>query len=76
MCGATFPVETMDPMLRSMSLLFPLRHYIIIYQRCIFHGFPLSYAWPYIAALIIFAVLPLLMLRRLKQEMLHYQYLP
>lgn len=76
MCGATFPIETMDPMLRSMALLFPLRHYIIIYQRCIFHGFPLSYAWPYLAALILFAVLPLLMFRRLKREMLHDQYLP
>lgn len=75
-CGATFPIFAMDSMIQSMAQLFPLRHYYMIYQMCIFNGFPLTYAWFNIMALFIFAFLPLFNIRHIKTAMLNYVYIP
>lgn len=75
-CGATFPVFAMDSMIQSMAQLFPLRHYYMIYQMCIFNGYPLSYASVNIMALLAFALLPLLTIRHIKTAMLKYVYIP
>ncbi|WP_373316535.1 ABC transporter permease [Prevotella lacticifex] len=74
--GATYPVFAMDSMIEAIAQLIPLRHYYMIYQICIFNGYPLSDAWPNIAALIIFAALPLLTLWNVKKAMLNYVYIP
>lgn len=75
-CGATFPVFAMDPMIQSLAQLFPLRHYYMIYQMCIFNGYPMSYAWFNFMALLIFAFLPIFSIRNIKKAMLLYVYIP
>lgn len=75
-CGATFPVFAMDPMIQSMAQLFPLRHYYMIYQMCVFNGYPLSFAWFNIMALCIFALLPIFTIRNIKKAMQEYVYMP
>lgn len=66
-CGMSFPVMAMHPMLRGVSLLFPLRHYFLLYVNSALNGYALANAAPYVAGLLCFALLPLLMLRRLKR---------
>lgn len=75
-CGATYPVFAMDSMIQSMAQLFPLRHYYMIYQMCIFNGYPLSYAWFDFLFLIIFAFLPMFTIKNIKKAMLVYVYIP
>lgn len=75
-CGATYPVFAMDSMLQSLAQIFPLRHYYMIYQMCIFNGYPLSYAWFHIMSLAIFACLPIFTIRNIKKAMLVYVYIP
>lgn len=75
-CGATFPVFAMDPMIQSMAQLFPLRHYYMVYQMCIFNGYPLTYAWFNIMALLMFCCLPVFTIRHIRKAMLEYVYIP
>lgn len=74
--GSAFPVPAMDPELQALSWLFPLRHYFMIYQTTVFNGYPLADAWPHIATLLAFALLPLTLLSKIKNAMLHYVYIP
>lgn len=73
--GSAYPLADMDAPLQSLAWLFPLRHYFMTYQITIFNGFPLADAWPHIAALTLFALLPLTILRRLRNAMLNYVYM-
>ena len=75
-CGATYPVFAMDSMIQSLAQLFPLRHYYMIYQMCIFNGYPLSYAWFDFLLLIVFAFLPMFTINNIKKAMLIYVYIP
>lgn len=75
-CGATYPIYAMNPMIESMAQLFPLRHYFMIYQVCIFNGYPLIDAWIHVVALIAFALLPVLTLRNVRKAMLEFVYIP
>lgn len=74
--GFSFPVMAMHPALQMLSLLFPLRHYFLIYVGQTLNGRPLSYVWEPYLALFLFACLPLLMLRRLRKVMLNFDYIP
>lgn len=73
--GSAYPLADMDAPLQSLAWLFPLRHYFMTYQITIFNGFPLADAWPHITALALFALLPLTILRRLRNAMLNYVYM-
>lgn len=74
--GATFPVFAMHPAIEAIAQLFPLRHYYMIYQICIFNGFPFVDAWFNFMALAIFAALPFFVLLKIKRSMLEYVYIP
>ena len=74
--GATFPVFAMHPAIEAIAQLFPLRHYYMIYQICIFNGFPFVDAWFNFMALAIFAALPFTVLLKIKRSMLEYVYIP
>ena len=74
--GATFPLSAMDPEIEALAWLFPMRHYFMIYQINIFNGYPLLDAWPHVAALVLFAALPLLVIYRIRKAMLEYVYIP
>lgn len=74
--GMSFPVMAMHPILQGLSLLFPLRHYFLLYVNCALDGYALANAWPYVLALIGFALLPWPCMMRLKHVMLHCKYEP
>ena len=74
--GISFPVMGMNPMLQGVSLLFPLRHYFILYVNCALNGYTLLDAWPYVGGLLCFALLPLLMAKRMKNVLLYAKYIP
>ena len=76
MAGSAFPIIGMDGPLQSLSWLFPLRHYYMLYQICVFNGYPLIEAWFHFAALLGFALLPWLVLKKIKNAMLTYVYIP
>ena len=76
MAGSAFPVMGMDGALQSLAWLFPLRHYYMLYQTCVFNGFPLVEAWFHFAALLGFMLLPWLVASKIKNAMLTYVYIP
>ena len=76
MAGSAFPAMGMDGALQSLSWLFPLRHYFMLYQACIFNGFPLVEVWFHFAALLGFILLPWMVASKIKNAMLTYVYIP
>lgn len=76
MVGSAYPVFAMDPPLQILSWLFPLRHYYMIYQICVFNTFPLINAWPHILALVLFALAPWLLAKRIGFAMRNFIYMP
>ena len=76
MSGSAFPVMAMDSPVQALSWLFPLRHYFMIYQTCVFNGFPLLESWFHFAAMAAFTLLPWLVVSKIKNAMLTYVYIP
>ena len=76
MVGTAFPVSAMSPALQALAWLFPLRHYYLVYQLVVFNGYGLSSAYPYLMALVVFALLPLLVAVRIKRAMVTFNYMP
>lgn len=76
MCGSAFPIAGMDAPLQAVSWLFPLRHYWMIYQATVLNGFPVIDVWFHLVALVAFTLLPWLVLRKIKNAMLNYVYIP
>ena len=76
MVGSAFPVMGMDGGLQSLSWLFPLRHYYMLYQITVFNGYPLLEAWFHFAAMAGFMLLPWLVMGKIKNAMLNYVYIP
>ena len=76
MAGSAFPAMGMDGALQSLAWLFPLRHYFMLYQACIFNGFPLVEVWFHFAALLGFILLPWMVASKIKNAMLTYVYIP
>lgn len=76
LAGFTYPVMAMDPVLRGMAWLFPLRHYYLIYVNQALNGYPITYVWSSVAALVCFTVLPLLVFPRYRAAFLKYRYKP
>ena len=76
MAGTAFPIMAMDAPLQALSWLFPLRHYFMIYQTCVFNGYPLIEAWFHFAALAAFTLLPWMVVSKIKNAMLNYVYIP
>jgi ABC-2 type transport system permease protein len=76
MAGSAFPIMGMDAPLQSLSWLFPLRHYWMMYQTCVLNGFPLVESWFHFAAMAAFLLLPWLVVNKIKNAMLTYVYIP
>lgn len=74
--GFSFPVMGMHPTLQGLSVLFPLRHYFLIYVDLALNGYPLIYAWHSVVALLIFILLPFFVLKKIRTAMMHYVYIP
>ena len=73
-CGMSFPTMAMHPTLQGLALLFPLRHYFLLYVNTALDGYPILNAWPYVWALIGFASLPFLLAPRLRFILKHTKY--
>jgi ABC-2 type transport system permease protein len=76
MAGSAFPMMGMDGPLQSLTWLFPLRHYYMLYQITVFNGFPLLDAWFHFVALVAFALMPWFVIHKIKNAMLTYVYIP
>lgn len=76
MVGSIFPASDMDAPLEALTWLFPLRHYFMIYQAVVFNGYPVSVVWWHVVALVVFALLPLLVLPRIRKALKYYIYVP
>ena len=74
--GTAFPLFAMDSPIEAIAQLFPLRHYYMIYQICVFNGYPFTDAWFNIMALCIFICLPVFTVKNIKKAMLEYVYIP
>ena len=74
--GTAFPLFAMDSPIEAIAQLFPLRHYYMIYQICVFNGYPFTDAWFNIMALLIFICLPIFTVKNIKKAMLEYVYIP
>lgn len=76
LAGLTYPVTAMDSILETLSSLFPLRHYYLIYVNQALNGFPIAYAWKPIVSLLLFLLLPFTVLYRYRMAFLKYKYKP
>ena len=76
LCGLSFPPMGMPAMLQGFAALFPLRHYFLLYVNCGLQGHPITQAWPHLAALCLFALLPLLFVGRFRHLMTRTAYVP
>ena len=76
MAGSAFPMMGMDAPLQSLTWLFPLRHYYMLYQITVFNGFPLIDAWFHFVALVAFTLMPWFVIHKIKNAMLTYVYIP
>jgi ABC-2 type transport system permease protein len=76
LAGSAFPVMGMDTPLQSLTWLFPLRHYYMLYQITVFNGYPLIDAWFHLVALVGFTLLPWFVIYKIKNAMLTYVYIP
>lgn len=70
--GFTFPVENMPYGVQIFSFLFPLRQYFRIYANEALNGSAFRYSIIYYVIMLAFCVLPLLILNKLKSELIKY----
>lgn len=76
LAGFTFPVTAMDDILQKLSVVFPLRHYYLLYVNQALNGDSIIYAWQSLLAMGVFASLPLLTLRHYHSLFLNHKYVP
>ena len=76
LAGSAFPVMGMDSPIQALAWLFPLRHYYMLYQITVFNGYPLIDAWFHLVALVAFTLMPWFVIRKIKNAMLTYVYIP
>ena len=76
LAGSAFPVMGMDSPIQALTWLFPLRHYYMLYQITVFNGYPPIDAWFHFVALVAFTLLPWIVIRKIKNAMLTYVYIP
>lgn len=76
LAGSAFPVMGMDSPIQALTWLFPLRHYYMLYQITVFNGYPLIDAWFHLVALVAFTLMPWFVIRKIKNAMLTYVYIP
>lgn len=74
--GFTYPVPSMPQLMQIASNLFPMRHYYLLYVDQALNGIPMAYSWKPYLALVLFVLLPLLTLPKLKLDLKENRYLP
>lgn len=72
----SFPVDAMYPSIGIFSYILPVRYYFLIYIDQALNGIPLYYSRYYYIALIVFLLVPLTLLWRLKKRLETEVYIP
>lgn len=72
--GFTLPIEAMPPYIQGLAAAFPLRHYYLFYVQEAIFGAGFSGWWKQVIYLLIFILLPLIGLVRLKKAYIHQNF--
>lgn len=72
--GFTLPVEAMPPYIQGLAAAFPLRHYFEFYTQEVFFAAGFAGWWKQVIYLLIFILVPLLGLTRLKKAYIHQNF--
>ena len=75
LCGFSFPTDSMPLFVQYWSNLLPVRHYMHIFQSQILTGFELRYSLLSYTYLLIFLLLPLTILSRLKSALIYQNFI-
>lgn len=72
--GFTLPIEAMPPYIQGLAAAFPLRHYYQFYVQEAIFGAGFAGWWKQVIYLLIFILLPLIGLVRLKKAYIHQNF--
>lgn len=72
--GITLPIEAMPPYIQGLAAAFPLRHYYLFYVQEAIFGAGFAGWWKQVIYLLIFILLPLIGLVRLKKAYIHQNF--
>lgn len=72
--GFTLPIEAMPPYIQGLAAAFPLRHYYLFYVQEAIFGAGFAGWWKLVIYLLIFILLPLIGLVRLKKAYIHQNF--
>ena len=72
--GVTFPVVFMDAPVYWASFLFPVRHFMEAVQSLLYLDASFAYYWKSLVALLLFLLLPIPLLPRLKHAIITHRY--
>ena len=72
--GFTLPIEAMPPHIQGLAAAFPLRHYYLFYVQEAIFGAGFAGWWRQVIYLLIFILLPLIGLVRLKKAYIHQNF--
>jgi len=75
LCGFSFPVDSMLPEIQYWANLLPVRHYMHIFQSQALTGFELRYSLLSYLCLIMFLLLPVLIIKRLKSALIYQRFI-
>jgi len=75
LCGFSFPSESMPPVIQYWPNLFPVRHYMHIFQSQILTGFELRYSMASYLYLLVFMLLPFTIVNRLKSALIYQSFI-
>lgn len=72
--GFTLPIEAMPPYIQGLAAAFPLRHYYLFYVQEAIFGAGFAGWWKQVIYSLIFILLPLIGLVRLKKAYIHQNF--
>lgn len=72
--GFTLPIEAMPPYIQGLAAAFPLRHYYLFYVQEAIFGAGFAGWWKQVIYLLIFILLPLIGLVRLKKAYIYQNF--
>ena len=72
--GFTLPIEAMPPYIQGLAAAFPLRHYYLFYVQEAIFGAGFAGWWKQVIYLLIFILLPLIGLVRLRKAYIHQNF--
>lgn len=76
LAGFSFPVSDMPPAIQGLTNLWPLRHYFLIYVDQALIGRSLHYSVVHYLSLLAFLLLPIFLMKNLKNVLLYIKYIP